>query len=128
MVQALNAEDFGKLIDALLKPSALTELGLTLACVAAAWALVRLVRGEPVQGNSIWFGRRIFDGVFFPVLALLLALLAAAVLAGPLSAYTAATAQQLLAPRAYVEAVMGAQPVPPAYDVRQEMRARGDAK
>jgi small-conductance mechanosensitive channel len=76
MVQALNAEDFGKLIDALLKPSALTELGLTLACVAAAWALVRLVRGEPVQGNSIWFGRRIFDGVFFPVLALLLALLA----------------------------------------------------
>jgi len=74
MVQALNAEDFGKLIDALLKPSALTELGLTLACVAAAWALVRLVRGEPVQGNSIWFGRRIFDGVFFPLLALLLAL------------------------------------------------------
>ena len=62
------------------------------------------------------------------VAGLLVALLATALLAGPLSRYTAAAAQQLQAPRAYAAAVLGAQAVPPAYDVRKEMRERGDAK
>jgi multicomponent K+:H+ antiporter subunit D len=54
--------------------------------------------------------------------------MAAAVLARPLSAFTDQAAAQLLAPRAYVEAVLGAEPVPPAHDVRREMRERGDTK
>ncbi len=60
--------------------------------------------------------------------ALLGAVVATSVGAGPLSAYTAAAAQQLLARQGYIDAVLGARAVPPAYDVRREMRERGDAK
>ncbi|MBC8056260.1 MAG: mechanosensitive ion channel [Rhizobiales bacterium] len=35
-----------------------------------AWGLVRLIRGKEAAADSIWFGRRIVDGVLFPVLAL----------------------------------------------------------
>jgi multicomponent K+:H+ antiporter subunit D len=62
-----------------------------------------------------------------PVL-LLLACLAVVPLAGPLSRYTEATAAQLHQRGAYVQAVLGEQPVPPAYDVRKEMRERGELK
>jgi multicomponent K+:H+ antiporter subunit D len=51
-----------------------------------------------------------------------------ALLARPVSAFTDAAATQLFERQAYIEAVLGAQPVPPAYDVRREMRERGDAK
>ena len=62
-------------------------------------------------------------------IVLLLALIvAAAVGAGPLSAYTTATAAQLFERRAITDAVLGAQPVPPALDVRREMREREDGK
>ncbi len=61
----------------------------------------------------------------FGLLALLLAL---AVFAGPMHAYAQATAQQLLARQPYIDAVLDARPVPPAYDVRQEMRERGELK
>jgi multicomponent K+:H+ antiporter subunit D len=60
--------------------------------------------------------------------ALLLAIVGCAVFAGPVARYTQATAEQLLDRRDYLQAVLGARPVPPAHDVRQEMRARGDAK
>jgi multicomponent K+:H+ antiporter subunit D len=60
--------------------------------------------------------------------ALLLAIVGCAVWAGPVARYTQATAEQLLDRRGYLQAVLGARPVPPAHDVRQEMRARGDAK
>ena len=62
------------------------------------------------------------------IVALLSAVVATSVGAGPLSAYTAAAAQQLLARQGYIDAVLGARPVAPAYDVRREMRERGDAK
>lgn len=58
------------LLSSLLRPSALTEALALLACLGAAWALVRLFRGPAPQPGSIWFGERIFDGVLFPVLAL----------------------------------------------------------
>jgi small-conductance mechanosensitive channel len=75
--QFLQAGDFGQLIHALQRPPALVEAALLLACLAASWLLVRLLRGAaPAGGDSIWFGSRIVDGVFFPVLLLLLALLA----------------------------------------------------
>jgi multicomponent K+:H+ antiporter subunit D len=53
---------------------------------------------------------------------------ATAVLARPLSDYTDQAARQLFEPRAYIDAVLGAQPAQPAWDVRKEMRERGDAK
>jgi multicomponent K+:H+ antiporter subunit D len=48
--------------------------------------------------------------------------------AKPLSAYTDAAASQLFDRRAYITAVLGAQPAPPAHDVRREMRERGELK
>ena len=58
----------------------------------------------------------------------LAAVVLCAVAAGPIARYTAATAAQLFAPQGYVRAVLGAQPVPAAIDVRREMRERGDLK
>jgi small-conductance mechanosensitive channel len=69
------AQDLGALVDSLLRPSALRELGLLAACLAAAWLLVRTLRGSVQRPASVWFGARIVDGVLFPSLALLLALL-----------------------------------------------------
>ena len=54
--------------------------------------------------------------------------IATSVLARPLSVFAEQAANQLVAPGSYVAAVLGADPVPPAHDVRREMRARGDAK
>jgi multicomponent K+:H+ antiporter subunit D len=62
------------------------------------------------------------------LVALLLSVLAAAATAGPVSAYTAAAARQLFERDGYIQAVLGARPVPAAYDVRREMRERGEAK
>jgi multicomponent K+:H+ antiporter subunit D len=62
------------------------------------------------------------------MLALLAAVLATAIFAGPLAAYTEAAATQLMQRQTYIGAVLNAQPVPAAYDVRREMRERGDAK
>lgn len=61
-------ETFGELIASLARPAALAELGVLVLCLAAAWALVRLT-GKRKSG-SIWYGRRGFDGVLFPLLAL----------------------------------------------------------
>ena len=62
-------------------------------------------------------------------LVLLLGLVAAAAVgAGPLSAYAGATATQLFERHRYIDAVLNEPAVPPAYDVRREMRERGDAK
>jgi multicomponent K+:H+ antiporter subunit D len=51
--------------------------------------------------------------------------LGAAVFAGPLSAYTQATAGQLTARTPYLESVRSKTPAPPAWDIRKEMRERG---
>jgi multicomponent K+:H+ antiporter subunit D len=61
------------------------------------------------------------------VLGLALVVLTSAA-ARPISGYTDAAAAQLFERRGYIEAVLGAQAVPPAYDVRREMRERGEAK
>ncbi|HSQ71888.1 MAG TPA: proton-conducting transporter membrane subunit, partial [Rubrivivax sp.] len=58
----------------------------------------------------------------------LAAVLAVAAAAGPISVYTGAAADQLLQRQGYVDAVMGASPAPAAWDVRKEMRERGDTK
>ncbi len=56
---------------ALVHPQAWMVLVALLTCVALAWVLVRLPRGEQAPEDSIWFGRYIVDGVLFPVLLLI---------------------------------------------------------
>ena len=47
------------------------EVAVLLGCLALAWGVARLARRDHGQ-DSVWFGRHIFDGLLFPVLALLL--------------------------------------------------------
>jgi small-conductance mechanosensitive channel len=70
------AQDLGALLDSLTRPSALIELAVLAACLGAAWFIVRTARGSVRRPASVWFGDRVIDGVLFPVLALLLVLLA----------------------------------------------------
>ncbi len=80
--------------DALIKPGALTELAALLGCVLLAWLFVRVIRraSGSVDETSILFGRRIFDGVLFPLLLLLFAYLCKALLVGllPLAVFKVA--------------------------------------
>lgn len=68
---------------ALAQPTALTEVAALVACVLLAWLLVRVVsRAHLVaDGNSILFGRRVIDGVLFPLLLLTFAYAAQSLLA-----------------------------------------------
>ena len=80
MANALDANDLNDLLGSLTQPGALTELAVLAGCLALAWAIVRLMRGPQSPEGSIWFGKRIVDGVLFPVLALALAFAAKLVL------------------------------------------------
>ena len=57
---------------------------MLLGCLGTSWLLVRLWRGKQVDPSSVWFGRKVFDGVLFPLLALLLAVGMRRVLQGEL--------------------------------------------
>jgi small-conductance mechanosensitive channel len=65
-------EKFLTLLQELWHPAVLTELALVALCLALAWGLLRILRpaGQP---PGVLFGRRIFDGALFPLLALALA-------------------------------------------------------
>lgn len=76
MMQQLTADELGRLVASLTRPSVLGEAGALLGCLLAAWLLVRLLRGRAPQPGSIWFGDGVVDGVLFPVAALALALAA----------------------------------------------------
>lgn len=81
MNKPLTFEELQALGINLLKPAALTELGLLLACLGLAWLIAwRLQRRVPSRPHSVLFGRYVFDGVLFPVLALMLAFAARQVL------------------------------------------------
>ena len=69
----LGAKDLNDLLGSLTEPGALIELAVLAGCLALAWVVVRLIRGPQSPEGSIWFGRRIVDGVLFPILALALA-------------------------------------------------------
>ena len=71
--QTLDAKDLNDLLGSLTQPGALIEVAVLAGCLGLAWAVVRLIRGSETPAGSIWFGRRIVDGVLFPVLALALA-------------------------------------------------------
>lgn len=45
------------------------ELAVLAGCIALAWAVCRVV-GRDQPKDSVWFGRNVFDGLLFPVLAL----------------------------------------------------------
>ena len=47
------------------------EIAVLAACVAAAWGVSRWF-GRDQPRDSVWFGERIFDGLLFPLLALVL--------------------------------------------------------
>ncbi|HVO07048.1 MAG TPA: mechanosensitive ion channel domain-containing protein [Burkholderiaceae bacterium] len=64
---------------ALFRPSALAELAVLVACVLLAWGLVRLLRRRTPSG--VWLGKRAIDGALFPLLALLLVVVARMALA-----------------------------------------------
>ena len=76
MTAALSAAELGQWLSALIKPSALIELAVFFGCLLLAWVVVRLLRGATPTPGSTWFGDHVIDGALFPVLALLLALLA----------------------------------------------------
>jgi small-conductance mechanosensitive channel len=82
MARTLDANELGDLLGALTQRGALIELTVIAACLVLAWGVVRGLRGKVVPKGSIWFGRRIFDGVLFPVLALALTYGAGVALAG----------------------------------------------
>lgn len=69
-------EDLDAWFAALAQPSALTELGALSGCVLLAWLLVWLLaRGvshlrDGGEDSSVLFGRRMVDGVLFPLLLL----------------------------------------------------------
>ena len=67
------AGDLAPWLAGLFTRQALLELAVLAGCVLLAALALRLVRGAvaPQQSDgSIWFGRRIVDGVLFPLLAL----------------------------------------------------------
>jgi len=68
---------------ALAQPTALTELAALVACVLLAWLLVRVASRAHIvaDGTSILFGRRVIDGVLFPLLLLTFAYAAQTLLA-----------------------------------------------
>jgi small-conductance mechanosensitive channel len=76
MFDTLSAEGFGRFFEALFTRNSLVELGVLVLCLAGAWLLVRALRGPEPAPGSIWFGSRVYDGVLFPVGALLFALAA----------------------------------------------------
>lgn len=56
------------------------EAAVLVGCLALAWLLIRFLRGKQPDRRSIWFGYHVIDGILFPVLALVLALIARRVL------------------------------------------------
>ncbi len=101
---------------------------------AWVWGLV-LVSGLAVvvglsrAGSAVFWKAPDGDGAhlraapaqYFSLGILLMCLVAVSVLAQPLARYTNATADQLFAPQAYIDAVLGKQPVAPAWNPREGM-------
>ena len=68
-------DNFDEWLAAITQPTALVELAVLLACALLVWGLVRLARRATRNSDegSILFGKRIIDGVLFPLLLLMLA-------------------------------------------------------
>ncbi len=88
---AVQLDDLAGWLAALERPSTLIELGAVAVCFVLAWGVVWLLRRAlgSTHEKSILFGRRILDGVLFPLLLLCLAYVAKSLLARwiPLAAF-----------------------------------------
>ena len=78
----MPSQDIGEWFSQLVTPKSLIELAVLLLCAGAAWGLTWLTRRSltHVADKSIFFGKRLVDGVLFPLLWLCLAYVARAVL------------------------------------------------
>ena len=67
-----SLDGMGAWLEAMTQPNALIELASLMACALLAWLAVRLLsRAQRVKDDaSILFGRRLVDGVLFPLLLL----------------------------------------------------------
>ena len=63
----MNALD--TLVQDLGHPGSPVELAVLLGCLALAWLVCWAIRRRHAP-ESVWFGRAIFDGLLFPLLAL----------------------------------------------------------
>lgn len=79
----MPTQDIGEWFALLATPKSLIELGVLALCAALAWGLLWLMRRSlsHVGDKSILFGKRLIDGVLFPLLLLCLAYAARMVLA-----------------------------------------------
>ena len=76
--------DWTSWLETFTQKGALWELAALTACVGVAWLVVvglRSTLATPPDKNSVWFGRKVVDGVLFPLLLLVLAYVARALLA-----------------------------------------------
>ena len=75
MGDALGLQALNQLFDGLTRVGLMKELGVLGACIALAWLVTRQLRRMLDIDGAVLFGRRGVDGVLFPVIALVLALL-----------------------------------------------------
>jgi small-conductance mechanosensitive channel len=76
-------DDLGLWLESFMHPTVLIELAALITCVLIAWGLSALLRralGMRDERRSVLFGRRLFDGLLFPLLLLMLGYLARALL------------------------------------------------
>lgn len=75
MLTTARVDDLSDWLTTLGQPATLVELGALLLCVLLAWALVWATKRalQTTDSSSIWFGRRLVDGVMFPFVLLCLA-------------------------------------------------------
>jgi small-conductance mechanosensitive channel len=73
MIRPFDAQELKELVVEFNRPGVIAEVAILVGCLVAAWIVVRLIRGRSRPVGSVWFGNRIFDGVLFPVLALVFA-------------------------------------------------------
>ncbi|MET0334706.1 MAG: mechanosensitive ion channel domain-containing protein [Rhizobacter sp.] len=72
----LDLHELQELIHNLTTQSALTEASVLVGCLGVSWLVCLLLRRVLTINGQVLFGRRVVDGVLFPVLALVLAALA----------------------------------------------------
>ena len=76
-------DDFDQWLSAFMQPTIAIELAVLAGCIAASWGLVALLRralNMETERSSIFFGRRVVDGVLFPLVLLVVGYVARAAL------------------------------------------------
>jgi small-conductance mechanosensitive channel len=76
MNASFNLQELQELLHNLTGQGALTEAGVLLGCLGISWVVCALLRKVLKIQGAVLFGENVVDGVLFPVLALVLALVA----------------------------------------------------